>query len=117
MPKIRLDLDRLESYALLVMTETIRRRFFANDEGIPFIAAMWTETENREYTQVNYLFEASQSDWRAEVQVNAGDIWPKSGNVLLTRVAIAPAGSRLTFRLTGNPDCPRFEITSVVGDV
>ncbi|MEX0587490.1 MAG: hypothetical protein WD159_01905 [Patescibacteria group bacterium] len=117
MPDIRLILHRQESYALLVATEMVRQMFGEEDGGIPLISQVRPIADNRDYTQMDFVFEAAESDWVAKVRVNAGDIWPKEGTVLLIRVDIGAGGSEYAFRLEGEPDCPivRFSKLKVGG--
>ena len=55
MPKIRLELDRMESYALLVATECLRQLFCEEDGGIPLVASIRPCAANREYTELGVL--------------------------------------------------------------
>lgn len=105
MPKIRLELARDESYALLAATEFLRQIFGEEDGGIPPISVIVPISADREFARLDAVFAYGESDYVARVKVPAGG-WPKKGTVLLTRVD--GGGGRATYdvKLNGNPAYP-----------
>jgi hypothetical protein len=110
MPKIRLDFDRLESYALLVATECLRQLFCEEDGGIPLIASIRTATANLDYTEMDVTFTSFDDVRYLRVLVHAGDIWPKGGSVFLKANEPNLNDLRFDFRLEGNPANPRVHL-------
>ncbi len=115
MPKIRLELDRLESYALLVATEAVRQE---SGEGIPLLFAIDQLEINVEWARGNLVFRTPNRTWTVKVRVPAGGRWPKEGIVLMSWVVddvdsnmgdVGVGGRKLSFRLIGNPASPRVE--------
>lgn len=109
MPKIRLDFDREESYALLVATECLRQLFSGEDGGSSLITAIRPVSADRERTRLDFFFEFGESDFVTHVYVNAGDLWPKEGSLIVTRIDVGAGGRRVAFRLIGNPVHPKVE--------
>ncbi len=109
MPKIQLDFDRQESYALLVGQEFLRQVFGEKGDGIPLIFQIRSVTNNREYSQLDLLFNHGVWSWIAEVHVAAGDLWPKGGNLLLVQDDVGGNSVRYFFELIGNPDHPNVK--------
>lgn len=107
MAEIRLELDRSESYCLLVATECLRQLFCDGDGGIPLISEISKAHSSQNYAQLDILFEASEFDWVAHVYVNSGDLWPKGGDVRLIQGAVGAGGMIYDFRLEGHPDNPK----------
>ncbi len=106
MPKIRLDFDREESYALLVATECLRRLFCEEDGGVPMIASIRPVFSDRKSTLVNFFFEFCKQDFVVRVYVSGGDLWPKEGHLIPTRIDVGAGKMRYDFRLEGNPASP-----------
>jgi len=115
MPKIRLDFDRLESYALLVATEAVREE---SGEGIPLLFAIDQFEINVEWARGSLVFRTPNRTWTVEVRVPAGDRWPKEGIVLMSWAIndvdshmgdVGVGGRKRSFRLTGNPASPNVE--------
>ena len=115
MPKIRLELDRLESYALLVATEAVRPE---SGEGIPLLFAIDQLEINVEWARGNLVFRTPNRTWTVKVRVPAGGRWPKEGIVLMSWVVddvdsnmgdVGVGGRKFSFRLVGNPASPGVE--------
>jgi hypothetical protein len=115
MPKIRLDFDRLESYALLVATECLRRLFCEEDGGIPLIAELRPGAANRDYTEMGVTFTSLDDVRYLKVRVFAGDLWPKEGKVFLKADEPNFNDLHFDFRLEGNPANPVVYVTRLTG--
>ena len=113
MPKIRLELDRMGSYALLVATECLRQLFCEEDGGIPLITALRPAAGNREYTELGVTFSSFDDVRSLKVRVFAGDLWPKEGKVFLKADEPNFNDVHFDFRLEGNPANPKVHFTSL----
>ena len=113
MPKIRLDFDRQESYALLVATECLRQLFCEEEGGIPLIASIRPATVNRDYTEMDVTFTSFDDVRYLKVRVQAGDLWPKEGRVFLKADEPNFNDLHFDFRLEGNPANPNVHFTSL----
>ncbi len=113
MPKIRLEFDRLESYALLVAHEYLRQ-LISEDGGIPFIRTISPVSSNTEYTEVKFIFKF-RDDYVLDIRVSAGDVWPKKGVAHLIRVDTGAGEVRHDFELRGNPAEPQVVFTRMRG--
>ncbi|GMR19404.1 MAG: hypothetical protein BMS9Abin34_541 [Patescibacteria group bacterium] len=113
MSKIRLELDRLESYALLAAHEYLRQ-LFSEDGGIPFIRTISPVSSNIEYTEVRFSFEF-KDDYDLAIKVDAGDVWPKKGVAHLIRVDTGAGEVHHDFELRGNPGEPQVVFTRMRG--
>ncbi len=122
MPKILLEFDRLESYALLVAHEYLRQ-LISGGGGIPFIRTISPVSNNREYTEVRFGFEFRKVRFGFEfrdkyvlnVRISAGDIWPKQGVAHLIRGGTGAGEVRHDFELRGNPAEPQVVFTRIRG--
>jgi len=127
MPKIRLELDRLESYTLLAATEFLRQLVSGADEllgdspdddGIPFIRTIRPISSNAEYTEVRFSFVFKGDGYVLDVRVSAGDLWPKRGETRLFETGLMEAETgvvRHDFELRGNPGHPQVVFTRMRG--
>ena len=115
MPKIRLELDRLESYALLVATECLRQLFCEEDGGIPLIAELRPGASNREYMELGVTFTSLDDVRYLRVRVHAGDLWPKGGRVVRNADEPSLNDLRFDFRLEGNPANPVVYVSRLTG--
>lgn len=113
MATIRLEFDRLESYALLVVHEFLRQ-LISGGEGIPFIRMISPVSSNTEYTEVRFIFEF-KGDYTLAIKVDAGDVWPKKGVAHLIRIDISAGQVRYDFELQGKPDEPQVVFTKMRG--
>ena len=113
MPKIRLELERGESYALLVATECLRQLFCEEDGGIPLVTALRLAAGNREYTDLGVTFSSFDDLRSLTVRVSAGDLWPKEGQVFLKADEPNFNDLHFDFRLEGNPANPNVNFTSL----
>src|SRR3990170_6291309 len=115
MPKIRLELDRLESYALLVAMECLRQLFCEEDGGIPLIAELRPGASNREYMELGVTFTSLDDVRYLRVRVHAGDLWPKEGRVFLKGEELDFGDPHFDFRLEGNPANPVVYVSRLTG--
>ena len=113
MPKIRLELDRMESYALLAAMECLRQLFCEEDGGIPLVASIRPGAANREYTELGVTFTSFDDVRSLKVRVFAGDLWPKEGQVFLKADEPNFNDLHFDFRLEGNPANPQVHFTSL----
>ena len=111
MSKIKLELDRSESYALLVAMECLRRLFCEEDGGIPLIAELRPGASNREYMELGVTFTSLDDVRYLRVRVHAGDLWPKEGRVFLKGEELDFGDPHFDFRLEGNPANPEVNFT------
>jgi hypothetical protein len=110
-PKIKLELDRFESYALLVATECLRQLFCEEDGGIPLVAELRPGASNREYTELGVTFTSLDDVRYLRVRVHAGDHWPKEGRVFLKADEPNLNDLHYDFRLEGHPANPEVHFT------
>ena len=113
MPKIRLDFDQQESYALLAAMECLRQLFCEEDGGIPLITALRPAAGNREYTELGVTFSSFDDLRSLTVRVFAGDLWPKKGQVFLKNDEPNLNDLHFNFRLEGNPANPKVHFVSL----
>jgi len=115
MPEITLAFDRQETYALLAATECLRQHF-SEEGGIPLISSIRPVSTNREYTEMEFVFElASLGDFVLNILVEAGDLWPKKGSACATFVE-TDGMTQYQFVLEGNPGQPKVRFTHSWGD-
>lgn len=117
MAKIRWELDRLESYCLLVAQEFLRQ-MISEDGGIPLIVAIRPVSADTQYTEIRFVCDFDGDAFILDVSFIAGDLWPKKGTVhwLESGLMESETGvARYEFELRGNPRRPEVVFTTMRG--
>jgi len=118
MAKVKLSLERQESYCLLAAQEYLRQLMISEEGGIPLISSISPEFSSTSSTLLKFFFSADKWDYLLKIEVNAGDIWPKRGtaHLMISGLMEAETGVVLHyFELRGHPAEPQVVFTTMRG--
>lgn len=113
MPEISLDLDRDESYALLVATEALRQLFCEEDGGIPLVSVI--RSGGGAQLKLLFDYEKAQSDCVLAIRLETDKAWPRKGIARLAVGDLSGGVAQYRFHLEGDPDHPQVRFARLEG--